>query len=502
LKNQDRALIQVSTNGTAWTNVWSTSKTVTDGSWQDLKYSLPAWTAGASALRLRWGIGSGPSQNDIGWNIDDVEILAYGTLDTTPPAAVLNVANITSSGSPSHSLTVSYTDSTAVDVTTLGQGDLLVTGPNNYSNLVDFVSVDTPTDGTPRTAIYSTHAPGEDWDAADNGDYQVTLLDGEVSDAFNNALAQTVLGSFSVAIPVSQQAILVSATVLTVPERSNAVFTVRLAEPPVSNITVTVTRVSGDSDLIVLSGGTNVFNSSNWSNPVLVTIAALDDADQQSDSATFHCTASGLTTVSVLATEQDNNSNLTFTATVNDPAWGSVSPTNGSYPIGDSIQVTVTPATYFFFSHWSGDASGTSNPLNVLLNSNVTLQAVFAEMVTTNHATPLWWLAAYGFTQDVESVVNTISANGLPLWQSYIAGLDPTNPADRLLLSMSRNGSDFVLKWNTATGRVYTIWESTNMSSFTPLVGASNLPASVQCLTNPPTQTSSATFYRLQVQKP
>ncbi len=304
------------------------------------------------------------------------------------------------------------------------------------------------------------------------------------------------------AIPVSQQAILVSATLLTVPERSNTVFTVRLAEPPVGNITVTVTRVSGDSDLIVLSGGTNVFNSSNWSNPVPVTIAALNDPDQQSDSATFHCTSPGLTTVSVLATEQDNNSNLTLTATVNDPAWGSVSPTNGSYPIGDSIQVTATPATYFFFFHWSGDASGTSNPLNVLLNSNVTLQAVFAEMVTTNHPTPLWWLASYGFTQDVESVVNTISANGLPLWQSYIAGLDPTNPADRLLLSLSRNGSDLVLNWNTVTGRVYTIWEGTNMTSFTPLVGASNLPASVHSLTNPPTQPSPATFYRLQVQKP
>ena len=163
-----------------------------------------------------------------------MEILAYGTLDTTPPVAVLNVANITINGSPSHALTVSYTDTTAVDVTTLGQGDLLVTGPNNYSNLVDFVSVDTPTDGTPRTATYSIPAPGGDWDAADNGDYQVTLLDGEVSDAFNNALSQTVLGSFSVAIPVSQQAILVSAALLTVPEGSNAVFTVRLAEPPVT----------------------------------------------------------------------------------------------------------------------------------------------------------------------------------------------------------------------------------------------------------------------------
>jgi hypothetical protein len=236
---------------------------------------------------------------------------------------------------------------------------------------------------------------------------------------------------------------------------------------------------------------------------VPVTIAALNDPDQQSDSATFHCTAPGLTTVFILATEQDNTTNVTLTTSVNVPAWGSVSPASGTYLVGATVQVTASPATYFLFSNWSGGASGSANPLGVVLNSNVTLQAVFTEILTTNHPTPLWWLASYGFTENVETAVATIGANGLPVWQSYIAGLNPTNSSDRLLLSLNHSGSDLVLNWNTVTGRVYTIWQGTNLiSSFTPMPDASNLPPSVKALTNPPIQPSPATFYRLQVQKP
>jgi hypothetical protein len=236
---------------------------------------------------------------------------------------------------------------------------------------------------------------------------------------------------------------------------------------------------------------------------VPVIIAALTDADQQSNSATFDCSAGGLSTVLILATEQDNTPDVTFTASVNIPLWGSVSPTNGSYPVGTTLQVTATPAPYFLFDQWTGDAPGAVNPIILLLNSNTSLQAVFGEVFTTNYPTPLWWLAAYGYTQDVETAVTTIGANGMPLWQTYIAGLNPTNPASRLLLALDHFGADLVLNWNTVPGRVYTIWEGTNLTTgFAPLMDASNLPPSVQSLTNPPLHPSTTTFYRLQVQKP
>jgi hypothetical protein len=50
------------------------------------------------------------------------------------------------------------------------------------------------------TGTYSIPAPGDTWEAADNGTYTVTLLEGAVEDTLNNATPETILGTFSVSI--------------------------------------------------------------------------------------------------------------------------------------------------------------------------------------------------------------------------------------------------------------------------------------------------------------
>jgi hypothetical protein len=463
-----------------------------------VQYSLPGFAAGSSSVRLRWGIGSNPSQNDIGWNIDDVEVLGGGAVDSTPPVAIASVANITSGGSPTHSFTVTYTDNTAVAVASLGSSNLVVTGPNGYSNFVDFIGVDTLTDGTPRIASYSIAAPGSAWSAADNGTYQIVLQADQVKDTLNNAVAQATLGTFTVAINTNVQALVVSPTLLSVPEGSNSVFTIRLAAQPSSSVTVTVARVSGDADLIVQSGATNVFTSVNWSNPVPVLLSASPDSDQANGTAAFECQSESLAPVAVSATEQDTTPDNLLTVTVNNVAWGSVQPGTGFLPVGASVLVRAMSSNYFRFTQWTGSYSTTNNPLLVALDTNVTLQAVFAEIVTTNHATPQWWLASFGYTNDFENAENIIGANGTPLWQSYIAGLNPNDPNSQLRLFIE---GATVLRWNAATGRVYSIWHGTNLSEpFTPLSSGTNLLAPVQSFTNP--VNAPATFYRLEVRKP
>src|SRR5439155_12023907 len=42
------------------------------------------------------------------------------------------------------------------------------------------------------------------------------------------------------------------------------------------------------------------------------------------------------------------------------------SPDQPSYDHGSTVQLTATPAAGFHFTGWSGDASGSDNPLNVL----------------------------------------------------------------------------------------------------------------------------------------
>ena len=89
---------------------------------------------------------------------------------------------------------------------------------------------------------------------------------------------------------------------------------------------------------------------------------------------------------------------------------------------------------------------------------------MFTEQLTTNYPTPYWWLASWGYNNNFETAVTSKGANGLPLWQSYIAGLSPNDPNSQLRISLSRAANANVLNWSTVTGRVYTLWSSTNLT--------------------------------------
>jgi hypothetical protein len=200
LKSGDIANIQISTNATDWSDLWSTSATVADTSWQTVQYPLPSWVAGAPALQLRWGMASGQTQNDIGWNIDDVLLLVNGPLDTTAPTATIGATTFAASTSTPRSFAVTYFDNTAISVASIGATDIIVRAPNGSPLSVEFTGIDDSTDGTPRTATYSVTAPDGSWDSADSGTYQIILQNGEVRDVVNNAAAQTLLGTFTVEI--------------------------------------------------------------------------------------------------------------------------------------------------------------------------------------------------------------------------------------------------------------------------------------------------------------
>ena len=190
-------------------------------------------------------------------------------------------------------------------------------------------------------------------------------------------------------------------------------------------------------------------------------------------------------------------------ATVNNPAWGTVNPSNATYVAGASAQVLATPVRYYRFVGWTNGAAGTSNPLSLTLNSNTALQAIFGEVLTATHPTPHWWLAAHGYTNNLEAAVSAIGANGMPLWQSYVAGLSPNDSADQLRIGLTRNANgNPVLTWNTVTGRVYTLWSSSSPGgAYTSVPGASNLPWTVQRFTNS-LNAPGAVYYRLEVRKP
>lgn len=191
---------------------------------------------------------------------------------------------------------------------------------------------------------------------------------------------------------------------------------------------------------------------------------------------------------------------------VNNPAWGEVNLTNAIFPAGTTVQVEATPATYYQFQNWAGGLNSTNNPVTLVLNTNIALLAVFSEVLTTNQPTPRWWLAANGFTQSMENAVLGLGSNGIPVWQSYIAGLNPNDPASQLSLSFDPQASGrntVVLKWNPVVGRVYSILSSSDpWGGFTTIPNASNLPPGITGITNLINKNASQMFYRLEVRKP
>jgi hypothetical protein len=124
------------------------------------------------------------------------------TAALTPlPTAVGTAPNVTASGSISHTVSVTYTGSVAMDVGTINTGDITITGPGGFTATPAFVSVNAPGNGTPRTATYSFTPPGGTWDAADQGTYSIVMQGAQVADTSGGFVAPKTIGTFFVNIP-------------------------------------------------------------------------------------------------------------------------------------------------------------------------------------------------------------------------------------------------------------------------------------------------------------
>lgn len=120
--------------------------------------------------------------------------------DTQAPTASAVAGPVTLSGGTTHLVTVTYVDNDAVDATSLGAGDILITGPNGFEQFATLVSVDAAGDGPQRVATYSFAAPDGVWDAADNGTYAVVLRPDEVRDTSGNYHPGGALTTFEVGV--------------------------------------------------------------------------------------------------------------------------------------------------------------------------------------------------------------------------------------------------------------------------------------------------------------
>lgn len=69
--------------------------------------------------------------------------------------------------------------------------------------------------------------------------------------------------------------------------------------------------------------------------------------------------------------------NYTLTVNVNPPDGGFVNPSGGTVPEGQQISLQATADSKYVFENWSGDETGTSSNISIIMDGNKTLTANF-----------------------------------------------------------------------------------------------------------------------------
>ena len=74
----------------------------------------------------------------------------------------------------------------------------------------------------------------------------------------------------------------------------------------------------------------------------------------------------------------NTNTAQKFELAVSASEGGSVDTSGGSYDSNSSVTITATPSDEYEFTGWSGNASGSSNPLTIIMNGNINITANFS----------------------------------------------------------------------------------------------------------------------------
>ncbi|MDD4735510.1 MAG: MBG domain-containing protein [Kiritimatiellae bacterium] len=187
--------------------------------------------------------------------------------------------------------------------------------------------------------------------------------------------------------------------------------------------------------------------------------------------------------------------NYRLSASAGDHGWVNV--TQAWVGAGSVTQITAVADEYYGFTNWSGGASGSANPVGVLMDGAKSVAAEFAALVTTSNV-PLWWLGQYGITNDVgNAVLLDPDGDGYLTWQEWICGTVPTNAGSRFVFGVDAVSGGVVLNWDpVASGRVYAVEDTAELGN-----GFTNVAAVLSSGENAWTGTTEEgnAFYRVRV---
>ena len=154
---------------------------------QVLGLSQPGeWLA---AVRADDGQGHTVDSTPVSLSVGDFAPLAYFDGTVTP-------------GTENFVFTITYVDGAGVDVSSVidNGAAVVVLAPGSSPMEVQYVGIDNPTNGSPRTVTYRIAAPGRKWDGPDNGTYEVRTGSG-VRDVQGHAwIGNSLIDNFDVGV--------------------------------------------------------------------------------------------------------------------------------------------------------------------------------------------------------------------------------------------------------------------------------------------------------------
>jgi hypothetical protein len=172
---------------------------------------------------------------------------------------------------------------------------------------------------------------------------------------------------------------------------------------------------------------------------------------------------------------------------------------------GNCTAVTAAPDAYYHFQGWTGDYSGTHNPLTVTdVSTDMSIAAKFAANILTND-TPQWWLAAHSLGTNDSDAVEDDDSDGVENWAEYAADTDPADPESNLRITgidLDREGVR--VSWQGGTGALQYL-QAKHGPPGSPgqwVTVFSNIPPTPPDASKIEAPSNTTMFYRIKAERP
>jgi hypothetical protein len=112
------------------------------------------------------------------------------------------------------------------------------------------------------------------------------------------------------------------------------------------------------------------------------------------------------------------------------------------------------------------------------------------------------WLQQYGLPTDGSVDSTNLDGTSFNVYQDWIAGLNPTNPASILAMfspNATNNATGITVSWQSVSGILYNLQRSTNLTSFTTIQTNISGLAGTTSYTDTTATNSGPYFYRIDV---